>query len=168
MARLPEILLADANVLIDYVETDVEILQFAAGLFMRLTVPRPVLKQVPRLTPAACRKIGVVVIDAETEMLLEAAIRSPALGFQDSLCLILCERNKWTCVTNDVALARVCRQAEVPVRRGLNLMVELVAHSKLPTSRALAVARAIQSTNPFITETVVKEFERLILSTREK
>ncbi len=165
MGRLPEILLADANVLIDYVETEIEILRLVAGLFAKLIVPRPVLEQVPRLSIRTCRSVGIQIVDAETEILLDAAKRSPALGFEDSLCLVLCEQNQWTCVTNDAALARSCRQANVSVRRGLNLMVELVVHRRLPATRALAVARAIHNTNPFITVPILEEFERLIHST---
>lgn len=164
MGLSAEILLADASVLIDYVETDVEVLCLASRLFAKLLVPRPVLEQVPRLTYRACRTLGIVVVDAETEILVDAATRSQSLGFEDSLCLVLCEQSQWTCVTNDAALARVCARSNVAVRRGLNLMVELVAHQRLTTARAVTIAHAIQASNHFVTAAIVAEFERLVYS----
>lgn len=162
----PEVLLADASVLIDYVETDVEILALVAANFATVLIPRPILDQVPRLNARQCRQLGVSVIEPETEILVQAGERSAALGFRDTLCLVLCEANRWTCVTNDAALLKACLRSKVSVRRGLNLMVELVVRGNLERERALSVARAIRAVNPFITEAILADFEALLSEAR--
>ena len=68
MPRGPEVLLADASVLIDYVDTDVEILGLVATHFATVLIPRPILDQVPRLNARQCRGLGISVIEPETEM----------------------------------------------------------------------------------------------------
>ncbi len=162
MPRGPEVLLADASVLIDYVDTDVEILGLVATHFATVLIPRPILDQVPRLNARQCRGLGISVIEPETEILVQAGERSAALGFRDTLCLVLCEANRWTCVTNDGALLKACLRSKVFVRRGLNLMVELVAIGHLERERAVSVGRAIRGVNPFITEAILADFEALV------
>jgi rRNA-processing protein FCF1 len=155
----PEVLLADANVLIDYVDTEIEILALAAIHLGTLIVPRPVLDQVPRLSLRDCSRLRISVLEPETEIQVKAGERSAALGFRDTLCLVLCETNGWTCVTNDAALLKACRRSGVQVRRGLNLMIELADRGYLDIDRALSVARAIGALNSFITDTILQEFE---------
>ncbi len=162
MGRLPEILLADASVVIDYVETERDILRLTSRLFAKLLIVRPVLEQVPRLTERSCGSLGIEIVDAEPETMVIASTYSTVLGFQDSLCLLLCAEQRWTCVTNDGALARSCTAADVQIRRGFNLMLELVRHGSLPAAKAIAVARAIQAGNSRIALSVLVEFEHLI------
>jgi hypothetical protein len=162
VGQLPEILLADASVLIDYVETDKGVLRLTSRLFARLLVARPVLEQVPRLSERACRGLGIEIVEAEADLLVAASTYSAALGFEDSLCLLLCANFGWTCVTNDGALARSCDLAGVQVRRGFNLLLELVAHGQLKPSNAILIARAMQAANSRITFSVLSEFECLV------
>ena len=163
MVEGPEVLLADASVLIDYVDTDVEILQLIATKLGRLLVAKQILEEVPRLTLRRCQRLDISVIEPETEILVQTAQRSAALGFRDTLCLVLCEVNRWTCLTNDGGLLKACLRSEVPVRRGLSLMAELVDLRYLDRAKALSVARAIHRINPFITEAIVAEFEALLV-----
>jgi hypothetical protein len=168
VGQLPEILLADASVLIDYVETDRGVLRLTSRLFARLLVARPVLEQVPRLGERACGGLGIEVVDADPEMLVAASTYSAALGFEDSLCLLLCAKSGWTCVTNDGALARSCESANVQVRRGFNLLLELVAHGQLAPANAVAVASAVQAANPRLALSVLAEFEQLVAALAER
>lgn len=144
----PAALLADADVLIDYVEGGISILSLAAEHIGPIYVLRPILDTVDRLSESECRKHGIEVIEAETDLLVQAGARSGALSFEDWLCLLTCQHEGWTCLTNDGALIRECGKAEVPVRRGLSLMVELVDRGTLDRARALRIAQTIQETNP--------------------
>lgn len=157
MAR--EILLADADVLIDYVEGDLSIIALVAEHIGPIYVLRQVLQTVDGLTESECRRHRIQVREPNTELLLEAGQKSGSLSFEDWLCFLTCRNEGWTCVTNDGALIRECRGADVPIRRGLSLMVELVRNGALERRKALRVAEAIHKANPLhINERVLARF----------
>jgi hypothetical protein len=123
-----------------------------------------VLDNVDRLTERDCRRLGIKVIEADTDSLVEAGSKSGALSFEDWLCFITCRDQQWTCLTNDGALIRECGNATVAVRRGLSLMVELVQRSVLERRRALRVAEAIHEANPLHINAHVLELFRTALA----
>lgn len=141
-------LLADADVLIDYVSSGLFILELTAQHIGPLYVLRQVLETVGGLTERDCRRLGIQIIEADTKALVEAGSMSGALSLEDWLCLIACRDHQWTCLTNDGSLIRQCGNATVQVRRGLSLMVELVKKSVLERRRALRIAQAIHESNP--------------------
>lgn len=153
------VLLADADVLIDYARTDRTILHLVSHHLGRFTVLRQVLDTVDQLTESECEELGLDVIEVPTEMLLEAGRQSGRLSFEDRLCLLACKANGWLCVTNDRALIRTCSEQGVSVRRGLRLMLDLVAAGHLARRKAMQVALAIHAGNPHhINEAVLAEF----------
>jgi hypothetical protein len=156
-------LLADADVLIDFVAGGLSVLQLTAQHIGPLYVLRQVLDTVDGLSERDCRRLGIQVIEADTEALLEAGSKSGALSFEDCLCLITCRDQEWTCLTNDGSLIRECGGAGVPVRRGLSLMVELVQDGVLGRRRALRVAEAIHEANPHHINDQVLELFRAAL-----
>lgn len=144
-------LLADADVLIDYVVGGLFVLQLTAAHIGSLYVLRQVLGTVDGLSERDCRRLGIQIIDGDTESLVEAGSLSGEpgpLSFEDWLCFITCRDRQWTCLTNDGSLIRRCGNSSVPVRRGLSLMVELVETRVLARGRALRVAQAIHESNP--------------------
>ncbi len=163
MDEAPGTLLADADVLIDYVAGDLFILALTAQHLGPLFVLRQVLDTVDGLSERDCRRLGVQVIDADTASLLEAGTKSGPLSFEDWLCFITCRDQEWTCLTNDGALIRECGSAKVPVSRGLSPMVELVRGGALDRRRALRVAQAIHEANPHHINDQVLELFRAAL-----
>ena len=152
-------LLADADVLIDYVSGGLFVLELTAQHLGPLYVLSQVLDTVDGLSERDCRRLGIQVIEADTASLLEAGSKSGALSFEDWLCFLTCRDQEWTCLTNDGALIRECGHAKVPVRRGLSLMVELVRGGVLDRRRALRVAQSIHEANPHhINEQVLELF----------
>jgi hypothetical protein len=156
-------LLADADVLIDYVHGGLFVLELTAQHVGPLYVLRQVLGTVHGLSERACRRLGIQVIEADTASLLEAGAMSGALSFEDWLCFITCRDQEWICLTNDRALIRECEEVEVPIRRGLSLMVELVRGGALDRRRALRVAQAIHKANPHHINDEVLELFRAAL-----
>ena len=72
---------------------------------------------------------------------------------------MVCRETGWTCVTNDRALQRLCRQHGVTARFGLGLLLDLAAARAVTRGQAEAVARRIQARNPFhINDSVVARF----------
>jgi rRNA-processing protein FCF1 len=155
------LLVVDANVLIDYVGSDISILRLAAEFVGPIHVTGPVLKEVEQLGEADCDRLGIHLVEASTNQLLEAGAGRGRLSFSDRLCLILARDRSWTCVTNDRALRRACTDLSVPVLWGLELMLELVSLRRLTVEAALDVAMAIHRSNPrHITAEILERFER--------
>ena len=153
------VLLTDADVLIDYRESEIKILELVVQHMGRVVVLASVLDEVQGVTPAQCAQLGIEVVEVETEQLVRASEVESRVSFNDRLCLVACREEGWTCVTNDGALRRLCERHGVATRFGLGLMVDLVAASALTRRRATAVARQIQASNPLhINERVIQRF----------
>ena len=153
------VLLADADVLIDYRESEIKILELVVQHIGRVVLLAPVLDEVQGVTPAQCTQLGIEVVEVETEQLVRASEVESRVSFNDRLCLVACREEGWTCVTNDGALRRLCERHGVATRFGLGLMVDLVAAGALTRQRAMAVARQIQASNPLhINERVIQRF----------
>ena len=159
MAMAQTVLLTDADVLIDYRESEIKILELVVQHMGRVVVLAPVLDEVQGVTLAQCTQLGIEVVEVETEQLVRATEVESRVSFNDRLCLVACRDEGWTCVTNDGALRRLCERHGVATRFGLGLMVDLVAAGALTRRRAMAVARQIQASNPLhINERVIQRF----------
>ncbi len=166
MAMGQTVLLADADVLIDYRESELDILKLVVQHIGRVVVLAPVFDEVQGVTPTQCKQLGIEVVEVTTEQLVQASESESRVSFNDRLCLIACRDEGWTCVTNDGALRRLCEHHGVATRFGLGLMVDLVAIGVLTRRRALAIARQIQASNPiYINERVITRF-RVALTAR--
>ena len=153
------VLLADADVLIDYRESEIKILELVVQHIGRVVVLAPVLDEVQGVTLAQCAQLGIEVVEVETEQLVRASEVESRVSFNDCLCLVACREEGWTCVTNDGALRRLCERHGVATRFGLGLIVDLVAAGALTRRRAMVVARQIQTSNPLhINERVIQRF----------
>ncbi len=159
MPTARNVLLADADVLIDYRESEFAILELVVEHVGRVAVLAAVLGEVRGVTAAQCGRLGIEVVEVETEQMMLAAEVESSVSFNDRLCLVACREEGWTCVTNDGALRRLCERHSVETRFGLGLMVDLVAAGALTPRRAMAVARQIQASNPLhINERVLAGF----------
>ena len=74
-------LILDANVLIDYCDSDVSILGLASEQ-RRMYVAGPVLDEAKELDEDECGRIGLRILQPSTEQLLEAGRGSSALSFR--------------------------------------------------------------------------------------
>ena len=159
MQNKSTVLLADADVLIDYRDSDLAILGLVARHMGRVAVLAPILDEVRNLTAFEAERLGIEVIGVETDWMQHAAEVESRISFNDRLCLVVCRAEGWTCVTNDRALRRLCARHSVKTRFGLALMVDLVANGALTPQRAVNVARQIQASNPFhITDRILSRF----------
>ena len=165
MPDRPTVFLSDANVLIDYRDSDITILSSVVEHIAPLYVVRDVLDQVDELSLARCRDLGLTVIDVDPEVLLKLPALPRRLDRRDRLSFHVSRENDWICVTNDRPLRRVCEEYNVRVRWGLELMSALTRARVLPASRALTIARRIRANNPYhITEEILARFAVRITS----
>lgn len=143
-----EILLADADVLIDYRDSDLSILKLVSEHVGPVRVLREVLDEAPGVGDHRCAQLGIEIVQLETDLLIEANDLPRSLSAADRFCIIACKRNLWTLVSNDRALRAVGKQRNIQLRWGLGLMVDLVHARVLSETQALKVAAAIRAANP--------------------
>jgi hypothetical protein len=156
-----DVLLADADVLIDYIKTDLSIIRLVSQHCGQVYVLEQVRETVEGLTKSLCRTNQIQVIDAETDLLIVAGTRSGSgpLSFEDWLCYLVCQEQNWICVTNDQRLIRECDASDVRYRRGLRLILDLVDGRHVTKQQAVRIAQAIGEVNPrHINAKVLQEF----------
>lgn len=121
---------------------------------------RPVLDEVG-LDEADAVELGITIVDVDLALASEAAKGPRVLSFEDRVCLLVAQRESWTCVTNDKPLRNACIAESVSVMWGLELMLEAVGVDALSAAEAIAIAEAIHESNPrFVTEALLSEFKR--------
>jgi hypothetical protein len=109
LAKRWELLLVDADVLIDYALADASILGLAARHVGSVHVVRSVLDEVTQLRPSDCSRLGIEVVEPSLDQLLKAAEVRGRLSFNDRLSLIVAHDQGWTCISNDRALRKSLR-----------------------------------------------------------
>ena len=142
------ILLADADVLIDYRDSDLDVLKLIGHHVGPVVVLASVLDEVHGLTRADCKRLSISVSEVATARLLRAGVADSSVSFNDRLCFVVCHEESWTCVTNDRALRRLCKRHGVQTRFGLRLVVELVAAGAITEERAISIACKMHESNP--------------------
>jgi rRNA-processing protein FCF1 len=159
-----EILIVDANVLIDFCRTERSVLELVTRHLCTMHVADQVLAEVKQLDRAGAEELGLNVVTVEFPMLQRAAaasVRSP-LRFQDWLCLLLAEERAWTCVTNDKRLRTECTTRGIDVLWGLQLLIQLVESGALADAEAIRIAEAICQINRRIPSSVLETFRRKV------
>jgi predicted nucleic acid-binding protein len=157
------LLVVDANVLIDFAKTDPTVLALAVRHVGEVFVLRDVLAEVDQLDEEASVRLGLTVLDGTLEQVLEAGAMRGPLSFADWLCLIVARDAGWTCVSNDGRLRRECDARGIPVRWGLQVVLDVVEAGALEPADAIGVAEAICRTNHWIGSAVLAEFKRKVL-----
>ncbi|KKL56417.1 hypothetical protein LCGC14_2245640, partial [marine sediment metagenome] len=157
-ATEPTGLVPDANVLIDYVQSDVDILGLIAKHVATVHVPGPILDEVTQLSAKLLIRLGLNLLEPSLSQVAVASQHHRAISFQDRLCLIVARDGGWHCLTNDKALRNQCKRVGVPCVWGLEVMRWLVRDRQLPARRALSVAASIRIVNPYITQEILDRF----------
>ena len=154
-------LLVDANVLIDYQAADLAILTRVSRHIGKVHIVSSVLAEVEGLDEAECKRLGFCVVEPTLVQATEAAQANRRLSFPDRTCLVVCRDNGLTCVSNDKALRRACLSVGVPVRWGLELMLDLVQHGQLSADEAATAAERLHNANPvFVNATILAVFRK--------
>lgn len=153
------LLLVDANVLIDYCDSDPSILEIYSNHIQQIVTPSVVFDEVDQLDVNDCAQLNIQIFQEPMSVLNAAARIAGGLSFQDHVCLMLSQQNGWTCATNDKRLHRECSQQGVNSIWGLKIMIELVANNKLSKNDALNVVNQMSASNPFVNAQVIQKFQ---------
>ncbi|MCX6558826.1 MAG: hypothetical protein NTW95_15580, partial [Candidatus Aminicenantes bacterium] len=128
-----------------------------------------VLEKVEQLNPKECCRLGLVIAEPTLEQYLEAGKKIPGLAFDDTLCLILARDHHWTLISTDKALRSACKNANIPLLWGLELMLPLVEINLLPPSLAQKTADRIRALNPgFVNQQILERFSKKVDSLKPK
>ncbi len=152
-------LVADANVLIDYIESDKTVLALMSRHLAPIHVPSPVFDdEVRKLSAKDAQALSIDVMEPTLDQVLEARAAQGATSWYDRLCLMVARDAGWSVLTNDIALRRACDGTKVSCVWGLEAMTILVGTKHLSAARAVGVAEKIARANPFITRRIVQRF----------
>lgn len=149
--------ICDANILIDYIEADEDILRELVTYWGTVYVPDRILMEVHGFTETRAVELGLTII--ESPLQLE---KHPALSVQDSICLHFAIQEGWTCIANDKRLRRECQTQGGSVVWGFQMLSLLVGASQITKERALDIAEKIAETNLSIPPTILASFKELL------
>ena len=99
------------------------------------------------MTKGDCEKYGIEIIQLTIEEYYGAAQKRGALSFQDWGCLLVAQRMKAFCLTNDKPLRKECHRKVIQTVRGLIPLLDLVERKRLRPEIAWQTTLKIQSCN---------------------
>lgn len=147
----------DANVIIDYLQSDKELFREFIIYFGTVYVPDLVLAEVRELSVKQAEEIGLNIVETPLSF-----SKPKGLSLQDTACLYFVKEKGWICVTNDKKLRNECIKAGGKVMWGLETLLMLVKTNLISRNKALSVAKKIKTKNPEVTEELMNRFiERL-------
>ncbi|MDO9509632.1 MAG: hypothetical protein Q7I97_09915 [Thermovirgaceae bacterium] len=159
-----KILIMDACVLIDFLNSDRKIFKLISEYVGTLYVASPVVDEINGIeSEEDLIKMGLEVVEPEIEDAYTAGSNVGPLSFQDWVCLLTAKRLGLICVTNDKKLIHTCEKEGVGTLRGLRLVTELHKVGGIADDHALRIGRAIHESNPYhITTEILVRFEKTI------
>ncbi len=168
-ASVPSALISDADVLIDFIAADMEILELLATRLWQLYVVPDVLRETKPLSRTRAKKLGLLIYEPTLEELAEAATRGGPLSARDKLCLCVARNQGWGCLTNDRALRGACKTSHVKVVWGLEALLILYKEGLIQRQRARQTAILIHESNPqHINDKLLRRFEQNLMNLRGK
>jgi len=154
-----EIIVSDADVLIDYCLTNKKILRLVSRHIWKIYVLRPVFVEVEELDEETANILEIEIIDPDISQLQRAGKRGGGLSRSDRLCFLAAKDNGWNCWTNDKGLRRLCIEEKVPVFWGLEGMIPLARLGHITAEDAIQTANQIHKINKtHITKPILDRF----------
>lgn len=157
-------MILDSCVLIDFVQADASVLRLIADYVGPIHVLNVILEEVRQIeSEDELADLGLVVIEPAIDDAFAAARTTGQTSFQDRLCMLTARRHRFSCVTNDMNLRKLCEQERVPSMWGLQLIAELHRAEGISGKYAEKLAQAIHISNPkHITDKIISRFLELI------
>jgi rRNA-processing protein FCF1 len=146
----------DANIVIDFFDVKPEFLGLTVNYFAPIYVIKNVLEETKNIDINKLLSFGVIIL--ETKIPDSFNDYKKTLSMTDRLCLLTAKQYDRVCATNDKALRKSCEREGVPVIRCLKLVFELCNAEVIKKDEAVAFARALNKTNPYFTDDIIKTF----------
>jgi len=154
------IVITDASVLIDYVKSNKRVLLLLSRLFSEVKIPYEIFKEVNEITLIDADEYHLDVFYPDSDVLYEAANIQNPLSFQDNVCFMEAQRNRWAIITNDRKLKELCESENIQTYWGLQVIVLMVQKGIMTKKMALKTAEKIGSVNTWISSSVFNDFIR--------
>lgn len=149
----------DANILIDYKDSDLNILSLFSQKLGTLYVPVQVAAEVKNLSLQDLANHQLIIYEPDLMELSTAYAYKGALSPEDYLCFLVAQKYKWCCVTNEKRLRNECERNNIATVRGLRLLIELCQKGHITKSDAEVIAHKIHTVNPkHISESILQDF----------
>jgi rRNA-processing protein FCF1 len=151
--------ICDANVLIDYVAADEDVIRELVKYWGTVYVPDRILHEVNSLPDERAGELGLTIIETPLALPIASGLSGP-----DRACLHFVIAEGWTCIANDKRLRRECKRKGGKVVWSLEMLQKLVAAEQITVARAKGIAKKIGAFNPEITEVLLGRFEEKLAS----
>lgn len=150
-------LICDANVLIDFLNTEEELFISINKLY-QLYIPDILLKEVDGLDEAKAEVLLITIVETSFDIISESMNTLPGCSFEDTIFFNMAKKNKWILACNDRKLRRECINGGVDILWGLQVLIKLVENEIISTKEASKYALIISESNREITTTILEEF----------
>jgi len=161
--------IVDANVLIDYCDSDLQMLSLLSEKLGPVHIARSTFDKVQQLTKTVAKKNHLLIKTPDSETIIAASTVRGSLAYDDRETLLLAKSHGWICITNDKPLRRECKTERVACLWGLEPMRILVEQRIVLASHALTVAKKIQLAHPgSIYDDIVNRFEKQVKEIQTK
>lgn len=148
-----EIAICDANIVIDFLKAEGDILTQIAQYFDKVYIPDVVVQEVGVITEAEISQKGFVVINSRLDITIEKG-----LSFQDSVCLDFVRRTGCCCITNDRRLRKFCQESHATVIWGYEMLLKLVNRRLITKQQAKKAATQVKKYNLEMTDLIFNDF----------
>lgn len=151
-----EILVTDANVLIDFYQAKPKLLKILCSEF-QVKIPKLVMDEIEEFTALEAIDFGMEIIDSEiAEPPLENI--SKKLSFQDKSCISLAKKLNASCLTNDKKLKEYLDRFQIKTYWGLEIILSFYEKKLLTNEEITEIGNKVFSMNPRFGEEVKKSF----------
>ncbi len=148
-----ETAICDANILIDFSKTDVDILPKIAHYFDRVYIPNIILNEVKIISIEKAEEMGFVVEECSLDV-----VKEKGLSLADSVCLNYVRIKRCDCITNDRKLRSYCVNSGATVIWGLEMVLKLYEKRVITYKQAKKAAQQVKDGNVEITDEVFDSF----------
>ncbi|MBD3219386.1 MAG: hypothetical protein GF310_14025 [candidate division Zixibacteria bacterium] len=139
----------DANVLIDFCDSDLNILRLFSTEIGSVHIGRSTFDKVDQLSESKANKHDLTIIAPSLSIALEAGKKRGALAYDDHETLLLAKEQGLTVITNDKALRRECKKEGVQILWGLEPLKLLTEKAVISVKEACRIATIIHKNNSF-------------------
>lgn len=150
-------LIVDANILIDYLNCDENLLLLIKEYIGQIYLASPLLGEIDSLDADRCQRLGINIAEPTMEQLSWAADQEFSISFQDKICLRMAKDHDWILVTNDKALRKRCASEDIIILIwGVELICMFYEAGGLHRDDARAIIWTLHYNDPlYITKEIV-------------
>lgn len=151
-----ELLITDANVLIDFYLADPELILFLCKEF-KVKISKVVMDEIAQFTHAEAIDFGIEILETEDAAKLNIPELN-RLSLQDKSCIVLTEKLNASCLTNDKRLKTFLEQKGFKTYWAMEMILLLIKRNYINKERGTLIANKIFEINLWYKEDIRNEF----------